>query len=268
MAGKYKFNHGQQNPQALAEGKRLDAVRTLNRDEHMQLYVTPPLSADSIDPYNPQWENSTSTDASDIRNIQSSLGHSRNNLKYRYPFTYTIPEEKKWNLHRRFTDERGNALPIDRDPVRGVMGKVMLGPDYFAFVNKMMQKEEAEAFKCFCYNQMDISTPVKKAYWKKRCPELYQELVDGLFKKMSIRFKEDTINLLGAENEQDYEWLWENVVKKQLYTTDYFDANVRGQGGQVMQYPPQAPTTKPYPQGEIDLATNTRNPDGLMNLRY
>lgn len=270
------LNHGWYNPAVIAGGKKLDADRTDTRDKNMNVLKTNQLYRPDIRAFNSDWIGQQPLPIQG--NITGGETATLTKLTERYPFTYTIPDEKKWNVRRRFTDDKGNAMLIGRDRGRvweggvglvpgefNTVGKVMLDESYFDFVQREMEREEADAFKCFVFNNMDISTPVKKEYWKKRCPDLFEELKIGLTKKIADEFTEAIIGLNGPQNEEDYEWLWKNVVQKQLYTTK-LDANGN--------YPPRGPTTRPYPQGAIDLNPATsrvvnqnRDPNELMQLQ-
>lgn len=236
------------NSKTLARGIALDQGRTQTRNVHQQILDVPKRKPSDVFPTGQEWaiESASIEEKNDIR---KNLSGVRRDLNQRYPWTYNIPEEKKFNVIRRYTDSQGRALLLDGQTDIGagnnnpVLGQAYVGPEYFEFIQKEMEREEAMAFKAFCFNNMDISTPLKKEYWKKKSPELFQELIDALKMKQLLAFRKALICLEGPKGEDDFEFVYQNFVKPNLYTE-----NIE----QNKEYPPNAPTTLPFPQGAID----------------
>lgn len=247
------------NPRALTQGRALDHDRTVTRNVHQQILEVARRSGPDVFPMNEDWAINSASEQQ-TRNISKSMTKVRRDLTQRYPWTYNIDEEKKFNVIRRYTDEQGRARLLDGRTNIGaddnsIVGQAYVGPEYFEFVQKEMEREEAMAFKAFCYNNMDISTPLKKEYWKAKCPELFQELIDALKMKQLLDFKKALIALEGPKGEADFEFVYKNFVNPDIYAQN-IDPN--------KQYPPQAPTTLPFPQGALPLAQNVpliENPD-------
>lgn len=237
------------NSKTLARGIALDQGRTQTRNVHQQILDVPKRRVRDVIPVGQEWATSSEPTTEEKNNIRNNLTEARKNLQQRYPWTYTIPEEKKFNVIRRYTDQQGRALLLDGQTNIGtgeenpVLGQAYVGPEYFEFVQKEMEREEAMDFKAFCYNNMDISTPLKKEYWKAKCPELFQELIDALKMRQLLEFRKALICLEGPKGEDDFEFVYQNFVKPNLYTEN-LEKN--------KEYPPNAPTTLPFPQGAID----------------
>lgn len=212
-------NNNSYNPAVNAGGKALAAARDRTWTEAQRTLNTPRLDNNVLYPFGAEFTQTIRGRGQNkaAQNFESSIV----DLTKRYPFTYTIPEEKKFAVRRRFTNEDGTARYVgDRPPLdASVMGKVYVGPEYFDYVAKEMEREEAEAFKCFVFNNMDISDPVKKEYWKKKCPALFEELLTALAIQRATEFKRDMILLYSPQNEEEFEFLYEQLMKPDQYTS-------------------------------------------------
>jgi hypothetical protein len=206
--------------------------------------------------FNSDWMNNgaTSTQSNAITEVRENLEKTVNQ---RYPFTYVIPEEEKYHIQRRFTNDDGQALSMDRytgvDPaaMNSTMGQVFLGPEYFDYAAKEMERDQAVKFKTWVLNNMDISSLLKKEYWKKRAPVLYQELISALLKKQAQELKLSMLNLVGPDNEADWEYVYTHMVQPELYNKP-----MQADGS-------TAPTVLPYPQS----TSIQNNANGLRTLK-
>lgn len=247
------------DPRVISRGKALDQIRTAGRNEYNKVLDVHKRPVGDYLPVNTDWLLGHST-KTQFDNVYKQTNKVRDEFKQLYPFTYPIPEEKKFNVIRRYTDEQGQARLLDGTTTLGdntygtpgynpVLGQVYLGPEYFEFVQKEMEREEAMAFKAYIFNNMDISTPLKKEYWKKKNPELFQELIDALKLRRMVELEKDLIALEGPQGEEDFRAIYAHFVRPDLYAKPL---------NATESFPPQLPTTSPFPQGAI---TDPLNPD-------
>lgn len=171
------------------------------------------------------------------------------------PFTYDIPEEKRWASRARFVDKDGLAKPIVDDSLIGnqTLGRANVPDEYWDFMVKEMDREEAQQFKLFMFGQMESDNPVKKAYWKRNNPIYYQEMQNGIQEKLKRDFLEQTILLHSPQNEKQFNWLYMNnfPTGNMLYNQFLTEKNSEN-------YPKSMPTVLPYPQGHINATKQKR----------
>lgn len=166
------------------------------------------------------WGSTLPKNSGEMYNLELINQQNVDALTSRLPFTYTIPEEEKFVIRRRFTDDLGNAK-FDFMGKNQAVGKVMLSPEYWDFVIKEMEREEAMALKTFIFNTMlkDFDRPTGKKYWKKRCPELFQELKDALKAKAANQYRKACIALDEPQNEDDFKFVYDQFVHPNIYAT-------------------------------------------------
>lgn len=151
----------------------------------------------------------------DANNLLQSAETARIAQSSMYPFTYDIPDRDYWESRARYTDEDGMALYPDQ---KSVMGKVFVGPEYFDYIRRINEREEAIKFQEWVLNQLDISTPVKKDYVKRRFPHLFDLILQGQAKNLREKFTKDMVLLMGPKTIEDWRYVYNNIVKKDLYT--------------------------------------------------
>jgi hypothetical protein len=258
MSTKYNFNHGIYNPAVNQKGKILDQSRTFIRNDQRKVLKTPELNQGGFQPlfpFNREWFDDQKP--STRRVITEEVEKTNKALTRRYPFTYIADPnaEKKFAVRSRFVDEKGRAINIQDQP-GNKMGLAYLPPEYFQWRMDQMKKDEAEQFKVWVFNQMDISTPVKKEYWKKRCPELFDELMEATAHEYERAYMTSMIELYSPQTEDEFLWLYNNVYMRGLYN------NIVQPDGPN----PPNPSSLPFPQLANDLGNKTPfsnlKPDG------
>lgn len=264
MSGRYPSLNNTYNPIYQRSGKELDKREQASWNKAYSTLKSGPLPTSKMTGATPSFmylkkpvravnQGDNVRETIDRDNINAGHERVRQDLDTRYPFTYPIPQEKKWNLRDRFVSEEGQALfpapnmsasqtATGRDLPS--VGKVFVPESYWDYQWQLYEREEVEAFKDFCFAQMDISTPVKKEYWKKRCPALFKELVQGLVLKRQKEYNLDMLDLFDPQTIDDFQYLYDNMVKPDLYAKDMENKGILG-----AQNPP-APTTLPFPQNK------------------
>lgn len=258
------------NPSVLKKGRQLDSSYTEMRDSKARTLKIPDPSGEFkyVDnefvyynpkiafPYKPV--QGFPADQSLLIQQVELLDDTIKELNELYPFTYNIPDEKKFAVWRQMVDNQGIAQVVDsRTGNYTPIGKMYVPPDYYTFVKDLMDREEAKDFKAFVFNNMDISDPVKKDYWKKKNPELFNELMQGYNRKEMLRYLMSYITLKGPETEEEWKFLYNYGVLNRLTQKDVKpDKN----------YPPNLPYSLPYPRGSIVTTQPITNFDRGVNL--
>lgn len=163
-------------------------------------------------------------------NILNNNALVSNILNSRYDYSYQIPEETRFDVKRRFTDNNGfakyNLLGQEKQ-----IGQVHVGSEYWDFVVKEMDREEAMGLKAFIFNTMikDFNRPTGKMYWKKRCPELFEELRQALIFKHQNQFNKAMVALNEPQTIEEWRFVYDQFAVPNYYgTTQVLDDAVPG----------------------------------------
>lgn len=162
-------------------------------------------------------EQGNQRDLQDFKNVDIATDQTRKSLNFLYPYTYDLPDREYWETRAKYTNEKGQALYVDEDP-KAVMGQTFVGPEYYDYVRRLQERQEALAFQTWIINQLDFSNPVKKDYVRRRYPQLFEFMVRGEEKKMRDKFTKEMILLKGPRSIEEFRYIYNNVVKSDLYT--------------------------------------------------
>lgn len=181
--------------------------------------VVPNLGRAKLNTVSPEWYDKSATN-DQTNSVKLVTDQVDGLLNSRFPYTYPIPQETKFDIKRRFTDENGfaNFGFLGKDVQ---IGKAYVTPEYWEFLEKEIEREEAMALKAFQFNTMlaDFDRPTGKQFWKKRNPELFQELKDALIFKHQNQFVKAMIALEGPQTEEEMRFIYNSFVNPKQYAT-------------------------------------------------
>lgn len=176
------------------------------------LMLTPPQTGA---PFNPEWLLKLPVGAKSYMGTKSDEIRSR--LNFYYPYTHVLKGDENYGIRKNYVDEQGIARAYDDQSA--TLGKVHLGPEFWDYANESYNRKLAQEFDQFVMNNMDISTLLKKQYWKKVLPGYYDKLIQGCENQMKKDFRASQIFLKGPQNEEDWEFLY-NYIMYQQYSVE------------------------------------------------
>lgn len=135
----------------------------------------------------------------------------KKNLQRIYPYTHVLPQEERYKIQADMM-KPGTPLAYAPDGSGMIMGKAYAGPEFFDYKAQELKRGLALAYDQWKLNQIDISTLVKKEYWAKKDPVLYQKVMEGGRRNLELEFKKGLILLEGPKTEADWKFLYEHVI--------------------------------------------------------
>lgn len=206
----------------VKRAQRFADAQLASQRKMQQDVIVPQLPGTSLRPTGHDWSLSEALGGTlDWHNVQIATEQSQQLLNSRYNYSYQIPEETKFLSHRKFTDDAGYARFDILDKKQTQIGNVHVTDQYWDFVVKEMEREEAMGLKAFIFNTMlrDFNRPTGKKYWKKRCPELFEELRQALIFKHQNQFNKAMVALNEPQTEEEWRFVYDQFVKPDAYGT-------------------------------------------------
>jgi hypothetical protein len=179
--------------------------------------LVPQLELPNLRVVGPKYRTDTSKKTANLYNVTKQ---AQNALNARLGYSYDIPEETKWlNRYQNVTDNGLAKFDFFGKDAR--LGKVFVPAEYWDFVVKEMEREQAMNLKAFIFNTMleDFHRPEGKAYWKKRCPELFSELKEALKFKHKNEYLKAVIALEDPQTEEEWRFVYDHFIYPQAYAT-------------------------------------------------
>lgn len=105
------------------------------------------------------------------------------------------PEDAKWQIYR--------------DMQETAPGQVLVGDDYFQYAARKMDMLEDVNFKKYIIGNVSLDTPEQQQYWYTKFPWIKQMKLDELNRQAEIQKRLAKINLVGAEDEEDWFLLYQ-----------------------------------------------------------
>lgn len=227
-----------------------------------------PRPPDTGIPFDETWFKSFQTlrpDVAKAANMHMAYAKSLGLTRY-YPYTFVIPEEQRYNIQRAVTDESGIAgMPVGLSPdgTESSVGMNFLGKEYWDFLAKELERQRAKEFDEFVIDNMDISTLVKKDYWKKRMPAYYQKVIRGGQMKLEKNFRLGRIMLEGPQSTDDWLFLYNNLVNPMQSGLDSGEWGVPAPPlpQDTQQTAQELPSTRSVAQNNVtdEMSYNTNN---------
>src|ERR1700759_1228058 len=136
----------------VQKSQRFAQAQLASQRAMQQDVIVPKMQSDQLMPVdNTWWRNQLRSGTAASRNVSNVTEQTREALNSRYNYSYQIPEETKFAVRRRFTDEKGFAR-YDLLGKETQIGLTHTGPEFWDFVVKEMEREEAMGFKAFVFN--------------------------------------------------------------------------------------------------------------------
>lgn len=109
------------------------------------------------------------------------------------------PEDTKWQLYK--------------DLQKTAPGQVLVGDDYFQYAARKEAMLEDVNFKKYILGNVSLDTPEQQQFWYTKFPWIKQMKLDELNRQAEIQKRLAKINLVGAEDEEDWFLLYQVAQK-------------------------------------------------------
>lgn len=200
-------------------------------------------------PFNKEWlAGFTQANADRSNALLLKSDRAQQSLRTYYPYTYVIPEEERWKVQQAVGTVGDGVVPAF-GALNQYMGKALLGEDFFQWQLDENKRQLGLEFEAFVINNMDISTLLKKEYWKKKMPEYYEKVMAGGRKCLFEELRMGKIFLEGPASESDWKFLYNKLVQQNELPSS--------RGG--VQALPLPPTYNSYTDLPGQRAINERN---------
>lgn len=149
-------------------------------------------------------------EAYDTGELPGEFNQIRQYLNILYPFTTPDPEDAYW--------QRRSQL-VQADGVVPGMGKAIVPPEYFDYVQRKLNQTVSDEFKTFIFQQIDLSTPAAREWWETRFPEYTNEFRQGWKKRLGHMARMGDMLINGVQSTDDLWYLF--ITEKGLNPVAY-----------------------------------------------
>lgn len=205
------------NPGAIGQSESLFNMFTRNYYSQLNTLDNKEslVNLNQIMPFGTNWRNKEWVEGGERHRLAEQavedVDKRRKDFHLTRPYSYQIPQEQQQNIAKFYTTEKGRLVSD-----AGTLGQRFVGPEEMKFYQAEYERALVTDFDNWVMKWIwdQCTTPVKREYWKKREPEYWARIMQGMRNDLEANYEIDKILLNDPQNDEDWLKLYMSVYDK------------------------------------------------------